>query len=325
MSASIIMNMIYKEIQNTIENAQNILLTAHEKPDGDALGSVFAISSYLKHLDKNFRIFLKNYNNYYDHLSFLNFDILEENNVFWKKIDLIISLDSSDLLRTGLEDVDKEIIKNVPIINIDHHKSNEGFGFLNLIDPKASSTTVILNNFFKKINFNFDAKTATGLLLGVLTDTDNFSNKGTNLESFKVASELLKKGANIAKINYSNKKDDNETLKFLGNVFQKLEKNDKMKIAYTVISKNEMERAEKNGLTDKIETLPNFFNNLDDSNIAMVLKEKDDYVKVSLRSTKNDIDVSRIAKWFGGGGHKGAAGFAIKGSLLKTKKGWRIV
>lgn len=312
----------YKEIQSTIQSAKNILVTAHQKPDGDALGSIFAVTKYLENQNKNYKIYIEGENHYKD-MPFLNFISLDKEKIDSENFDLLITLDSGDLARTGL---DETIITNFKIINIDHHISNNNFGDINLVNCNASSTTEIITKFLKAIDFEIDKDTASALLLGILTDTDNFSNKGTSSEAFAISSYLLKKGANIAKFNHNNyKSKEIDTLKFWGKPFIRIKKNKQYNSACTVIHKNEIENAEKNGFIEKVEDLVNFFNNLKDLDFVMVLKEQEGSVKISLRTTKENINLSHLANFFNGGGHKKAAGFTINGYIKKTDYGWKIV
>ncbi|NCF75000.1 MAG: hypothetical protein GWO87_00745 [Xanthomonadaceae bacterium] len=309
------------KIESAIQSAKNILIIAHQRPDGDALGSIFAIKKYLEKKRKNYQIYIEGDNNYKD-MPFLNFVSFDKKKINRKRFDLVITLDCGNLEHTGLE----KIINNLKIINIDHHISNNNFGNINLVDSGASSTTEILTKFFKTINFEIDKDTASALLLGILTDTNNFSNKGTSREAFEISSYLLKKGANIAKFNHNNYKNKEiDTLKFWGKPFERIEKNREYNFAYTVIPKNEMRKAEEDGFIEKIEDLVNFFNNLKGPNFVMILKEQENNIKVSLRTTKENINLSYFANFFNGGGHKKAAGFTINGQLKKTANGWMII
>ena len=310
---------IYEKIKSAIKDSEKALITAHEKPDGDALGSVFSMAKYLDSQGKKHQIFLEG-NGYFKETPILH-DVISYDEIDWTNIDLIITLDSGDLERTGLKKIP---FGDRKIINIDHHISNDYFGDINLVDSKSPSTTLILAKMFKYFNFEIDNKIAKALLLGILTDTDNFSNKGTTIEAFEVAADLLKKGANMSKINFAKTDKKIDALKIWGSSFERLSENKKYGSAYTVITKEEINKAEDENFSENVEDLANFFNNLKDSKFSMVFKEQSDGVKVSLRTTHDDVDVSKIASFFGGGGHKKAAGFFIKGKMVKGENSWRI-
>ncbi|MCK4744684.1 bifunctional oligoribonuclease/PAP phosphatase NrnA [Candidatus Parcubacteria bacterium] len=315
---------LYKKIFGAIDNAKNIVITSHKNPDGDALGSIFAMSKYLEHCGKEYQIFIDGGmdNNY--SLPFLNFDI--NDNINWKDADLLISLDAGDLNRVGLERAE-ELLKEKIVINIDHHAANKYFGNINLVESLAASTTEILAQFFNFIGFQIDKNTATALLLGILTDTNNFANKNTTVNSFNIVAYLLDKGANLQKFNHCqyHKNCAAQTLKFSGRIFSALQYNNRYNLAYTVITKKIIKSAEEDGCSGDIDKTIDFFNNLKGSKFAMIFKEYEDNIKVSLRTTDKRLDLTRLAVFFNGGGHKKAAGFSIKGKLKKTASGWKII
>lgn len=315
---------LYKKIAGAIGNAKNIVITAHQNPDGDALGSIFAMSKYLEHCGKEYQIFIDGGadNNY--SLPFLNFDI--KSDIDWNNIDLLISLDSDDLKRVGLES-NREILKEKNIINIDHHSTNKYFGDINLVENSAASATEILAQFFNFIGFQIDKNTATALLLGILTDTNNFANKNTTIDSFNIVAYLLDRGANLRKFNHCQyyKNRGAETLKLSGEIFSALQYNNRYNLAYTVITGETIKLAGSNGCHSDIEDTVNFFNNLKGSKFAMIVKEYENNIKVSLRTTDRYLDLTRLAVFLNGGGHKKAAGFSIKGKLKKMANGWKII
>ncbi|MEA2065133.1 MAG: DHH family phosphoesterase [Patescibacteria group bacterium] len=315
---------LYKKIISAIDSAKNIVITAHQNPDGDALGSIFAMSKYLEYCGKKHQIFIDGGadNNY--SLPFLNFDI--ESKINWEDVDLLISLDSGDLKRVGLEKKEK-LLKEKIVINIDHHSSNEYFGNINLVESLAASTTEILSQFFNFIKFQIDKNTATALLLGILTDTNNFTNKNTTVDSFNIVAYLLDKGANLQKFNHYqyHKNRGTQDLKFFGKIFSELQYNNRYNLAYTIITEETIRLADSNGHSDNIEKSVNFFNNLKGSKFAMIFKEYEDNIKVSLRTTDKYLDLTGLAAFFNGGGHKKAAGFSIKGKFKETAGGWKII
>lgn len=315
---------LYKKIAGAINNSKNIVITAHQNPDGDALGSIFAMSKYLEYCGKEYQIFIDGGSNNNYSLPFLNFDI--KNNINWKNVDLLISLDSGDLKRVGLESV-KELLKEKNVINIDHHSVNEYFGNINLVESLAASTTEILSQFFNFIEFSIDKNTATALLLGILTDTNNFANKNTTVNSFNIVAYLLGRGANLQKFNHYQyyKNRGAQALKFSGKIFSALQYNKKYNLAYTVITKETIKSANNNGYSGDIEKTVDFFNNLKGSKFIMIFKEYEDNIKVSLRTTDKYLDLTRLAVFFNGGGHKKAAGFSIKGKFKKTNNSWKII
>ncbi len=137
------------------------------------------------------------------------------------------------------------------------------------------------------------------------------------------ASLLLNYGGRLQEINkYNFKNKTLNSLKLWGRAMERLTINKKYQLAYTIIFKKDLE--EFNTTDDDLEGLSNFFNNLNNVKASLVLREEGDEIRGSLRTVKDDVDVSRLARIFGGGGHPKASGFTIKGKLFFDGKGWRI-
>ncbi len=310
------MNRLYKQIYNKIQSAQKILLIPHQNPDGDALGSVSAMLEFLLFINKDVKIFCSTGIN--EEFNFLKktLNYLDSKKVWSEKFDLIIVLDSSDLKYAG---IDKFITNNNNIINIDHHKTNLFFGKINLVNPQAASTTEILFNFFTFNKIDITHKIATYLLLGLITDTGNFTNPATNKNNLKIAGQLLQLGADLKEIknNIIINKSIN-SLKIIGLILSRLEKNTKFDVVYTYL--NDIDLKLHNVKESETSILTNLLNYLDEGKMAMFLKYKtnDNLTRVSLRTTRDDYDVSEISRHFGGGGHQKAAGFGFSGNIQQT-------
>ncbi len=318
------MNETYQQIFNDIEKANNILLITHKKPDGDALGSLCAMSLALDNFKKKYTAFVS------DIISknFLFLPNIEKIKDFYGELDdydLIISLDVGDLSYTniGAESLEKYGGK---IINIDHHFAGNNFGHLNVKIPEASSTAEILANIFRSVKIDIDKPLATCLLTGILTDTHNFSNPATTIDSLKLASDLMLKGAKIQEIVkhcFYNKSF--MSVKFLGKVFDKLIKNERYNMVIAVVTLKDLEEV-KEVDEDVTEGIANFLNDMSGVDIILVLKEQEKgNIRGSLRTTKENVDVSKLAVLFGGGGHKKAAGFSIPGNIVREGERWRVV
>lgn len=312
------------EIHDEVEKARCILLVVHKSADGDAIGAQLALSHYLDSLEK-------------EHVCF-SIDALSANLEFLpksqyvssnmadlnKKFDLIITLDSSSLDHTGIED---EIqAKKIKLINIDHHVTNGNHGAYNLVIADASSTCEVLHHFLdykKAINKNI----AICLLTGIITDTGGFQNMATTPLSVSIASRLMNKGVNINQITkYTLQHKPVNTLKLWGRALTRLKINKKNNVISTIITNKDLEDCNAN--EEALEGISNFLNEMDEAQngVVMVLSEREPgVIKGSLRTTNELIDVSKLATILGGGGHKKAAGFSIDGNLKETKDGWKIV
>ena len=304
---------IAKQIHNEILQAKKILLVPHQNPDGDAHGSVSCFSHYLNSINKPHSIFCLTEStpklNSLPHLV----DIPTDDSV-WQddSHDLILVVDSGDLKYAGIYNYIKKLKHDPLIINIDHHPTNNYFGHINLVVEKSSSTTEIIYGFLKYNNIKIDKNMAASLLTGLITDTENFTNPGTTTNSLKVASDLIKKGANFNTIKTWFLRDKTfASLKLWGVVFSRLEKHEKHEIVYTYITKRDLEENEAS--ESEAEGIANFMNNLGDGKASLILKERTGgSVKGSLRTTSDNFDVSEIAKALGGGGHKKASGFTLE-------------
>ncbi|MFH1597801.1 MAG: DHH family phosphoesterase [Patescibacteria group bacterium] len=318
---------IHKEINYNIDRSKNILLVIHQNPDGDAIGAGLSLANYLKREKRKHTLFaLDCPSGQFDFLPFV--ESVETNpQIFSQDIyDTILVLDSGDLMYAGVQEYFKEFTYRRPLlVNIDHHHTNQMFGDLNLVDPGASSTSEILFNYFDDLRISVDKEMATCLLTGILLDTGAFTNPATNIASLRSASKLLIQGADLKKIvTHVLKNKQISTLKLWGRALSRLKKNQETGFITTIITQKDLEECQTDD--EGTEGVANFLNNLSDTKAVLVLREvPGGKIKGSLRSTDDLIDVSKIATMFGGGGHKKAAGFTVKGKLKETANGWQIV
>ncbi len=313
----------YKEILFAIDSARNILITMHENPDGDAIGSACAFYEFLYFKNKNCAIFCADETP--GSLKFLPHTEKISNKkeeIDFNKHDLAIVFDCGGLFRSKIDD---EIMAvGCQVINIDHHLSNDNFGNINLVDTSAVATAQIIYDFFKYSKAPISKGMANCILTGIQTDSGNFAYTNTNKESFKIAGEMLARGANIRDIVSSTEKNKTvSSLKLWGKALNRLQRKDKYGIAFTVLTQKDL--VEYEATKNELEGLAGFLNSLKDVKMTLVLYETGDgRVKGSLRTNRDEIDVSRLAKILGGGGHEKASGFEIKGQLKKTGGGWQI-
>ena len=198
-------------------------------------------------------------------------------------------------------------------VNIDHHKTNPGFGDFQIIEPEASSCGEVLFNYFKKNNWVITEEAATCLYTAIMTDTGNFRFENTTSSVFAAVSQLVEHGANphdIYKYCYETKTKN--FVMFQNYCVNKAVFLDNNKIAYTTVYKKDLEKfSAGDDYTDGIaETL----RAIDSTEVSFVVKEVESKLtKVSMRS--KHIDVAEICANFGGGGHTYAAGCTIKATI----------
>ncbi|MFA5021748.1 MAG: DHH family phosphoesterase [Patescibacteria group bacterium] len=317
---------ISQKIYQQIKQAQNILLIAHPRPDADALGSLVALGSWLDFLGKTHTKFcLDQPANSLSWLTSYQPIITDPNYLISQQYDLIVVLDSGDLKYAGVDKLLPQFSFLPPIINIDHHATNRNFGSLNLVDTKATSTTEIIFQFFKNLKVKITPKLATALLAGILNDTYNFTNPNTSYKSLETASRLLRAGAILPQVSDSILKNKTiDTLQIWGKILVRLNRNTKLGIVSTVITQQDLN--DDSIASEITEGIANFLNNLTGAKAVLILEQQpDNMIKGSFRTNDDLIDVSKLAKILGGGGHKKAAGFKISGKLINTESGWQVI
>ncbi len=312
---------ISDKIFDTIINSKNILIISHRSPDPDCLGSNLALryvfnrdgvgvtSACIDEVPQNYRFFteLNNFVNDINHPSH----------------DLIISLDCGSPDQAGFPLIYPEMLNSgIPWINIDHHPSNSGYGTINLVDAEAAATTLILYNLLLKWKINITPYLATCLIFGLYYDTGSFMHSSVNEQVLQAAADLLAKGANhrlIVQKLFKNRSI--EQLKIWGKALSDVRVTENNVIVTGILEKDFNEcHARCNDLTGLID----YLSSVNGIKFATILShDPDGNVRGSLRTRRDDVNVSEIAGTFGGGGHKKASGFTLKGKLDK-KTYWSI-
>jgi bifunctional oligoribonuclease and PAP phosphatase NrnA len=312
----------FNTLNYAIKNSDKILVFAHTRPDGDTVGASLALREYISLLDKNVDIacfdplpqYLKTLTD--DSFSF-------PDKLDLKKYKLVIAVDSVD---RGFNKIKDQLSENQIIALLDHHPDIVTSGDINIIEPGFSSVCEIVYEFFVFNKIPISRNIATFLLLGILSDTGAFQHSNTTPKVLAIASELLKKGAPLPKIinsTFSNKKIS--ALKLWGKAFEKARIYPENGMIVSVLTKEDL--AISSASTEDIAQVAGILNTVPGTKFSLILSERENgIVKGSLRSEEyKGVDVSRIAAQFGGGGHKLASGFEIKGKIQETEEGWKIV
>ncbi len=308
------MQQIAQQIHSHINSSKKVLIVPHQNPDGDALGSAGAMLEYLKNLGKPAHIYCATPPaarwGFIPHTHLVS---QNENHFIDPQIDIIIILDSGDTNYAGV--AEKIHGHRATIINIDHHATNKKFGHHNLVDTAASATSEILYFYFKHNGVAINPAMATALLAGIITDTGYFTNSATTDSALFVASDLMRLGADLTVIVKETIRNKTlPSLKLWGEALARLTWNEQSDITYTYLTQTDFIKHDAD--ESEGEGIANFLNNLSGGKIMMILRETaDGQVKGSLRTTRDDTDVSVIAVKLGGGGHKKAAGFTIGGTI----------
>jgi len=305
-----------------MKESQNILLFAHARPDADTIGSVLAFKEYLKSLGKNVDIAcLDPFPQYLSSIIYEHFKFPDHLNL--TKYKLVIACDS---VERGFQKIMNRFQEDQIITLIDHHPNITTKADINMIDPKVSSVCEIIYEFFIFNKIEITRAIATYLMLGILGDTGMFQHANTTPHAMEIASYLMKKGAPLSKIvqvAFSN--NDLCTLKLWGKAFDKVKINHETGLIVSVLTQKDIE--ECNAKTEDINHLAGILNTVPGTRFSLVLSERENgIIKGSLRSEEyKGVDVSKIAATFGGGGHKLASGFEIKGKIVETENGWEII
>jgi phosphoesterase RecJ-like protein len=299
------MKSIDTEIKNKIDQARQILVVSHVRPDGDAIGSMLGLGLALIKAGKSVEMVLT------DGVP-ASFHHLPGHELILKspttEADLFITVDCADFKRTG-----KQFEKyRKPDINIDHHVTNENFGQINLIEPQSVATSSVLTDHLPEWGLTIDVEVASNLATGIVTDTLGFRTSNTNSAALRQAALLIDTGIDLP--NLYNRALVSRTLqaaKYWGAGLSSLKTMDGIVFATL---KLEDRKASGYGGSDDADLI-NIISAIDDHTVGMIFVEQHNSVKISWRALQPGIDVSRIATYFNGGGHKAAAGADISGTL----------
>lgn len=304
-----------KQVYAALMQSTRIALVPHQRPDGDALGAATAASQWLEAAGKDVSIIAST--GIDAHLNYLpHADRVVQDPLIWqiKQFDYVMVFDSGDLEYTGVAEQINQLAQRPIIINMDHHKSNTKFGDINLVQTTGASTTEILYTFFRINGVAINPNMATSLMTGLIADTDNFTNAATTEKSLAVGSHLVDLGANFNTIKaHIYKNTPLSLLKLWGDVFSRMTHHDKHDVVYSYVTQADMKKY--NLRFDQIAGLSNFMNNLAEGKAGMLLYEQEPgKMKGSMRTTRDDVDLSRLATELGGGGHQKSAGFSLEAS-----------
>ena len=305
------MNDLQKKIKSRLQAAQNVLITSHVRPDGDAIGSSLALALALLDAGKQVQVVLS------DGIP-ASFKYLPGTEIIRTKadgeFDLIISVDCSDLKRVG----DALNAYHAPDIVIDHHVTTEAFGILNLIEPEAVATASVLTRHMKEWGLAITAPMAANLITGLVTDTLGFRTSNTTPEVLRQAADLMELGADLSTFYYRSLVQRTFVeAKYWGAGLSSLECADG--VIWATLTLADRKASGYNGKDDA--DLINIVSSIDGAEIAIMFVEQSvEKTKVSWRALKPNIDVSQVALRFGGGGHKAASGAELSGNLVEVRE-----
>ena len=289
------------------------VVTSHEAPDGDALGSLLATGLALRQLGKDAVLFLGGEAPLPGEYRFLE---LEERGLLRKRPEdfaerVLVAVDCASASRVGAE---PDVVKDAGFtINIDHHHDNPGFGDVNLIADEASSTGEVLADVFRELGVELTPEIAEALYIALVTDTGRFQYANTTPKALRLAADLVEAGADINRVFqgvYENVQF--AKLKLLARALERAQVLEGGEIIVSHLLRDDFEAV---GATEPYsEGIIDFLRSTEGAIVSALIREPPrdggPARKVSLRSAVDEVDVSAIARKSGGGGHRAAAGFS---------------
>lgn len=310
-----------KQLAAALAAAQSVAVVAHVRPDGDAVGSVCSASALLRQLGKQVATVLKDgVPAAYAWLPGAQ-EVVQE---LPSSADLLLVLDTPDALRSGFRDTVRAYGASGKLGLIDHHRSGELerlAGPLAVRDQTAASTTQLVAELARELGARITPDIATGLYLGLATDTANFKNSATSEASLLLASDLVKRGADRRKVvdTFSTPKTA-AMLRLSGIALSRAAWNPELNATVSVLTLADQAQAGHSG-----SSLHGVIPLLEEAGSAatILLIEEDGVVRGQVRGN-GTWDASEFSGLLGGGGHARAAGFEVPGRLVQGVDGWRV-
>jgi phosphoesterase RecJ-like protein len=293
-------------------------MVSHINPEGDAVGSCIALSLGLKKMGKS--VYILNRDPVPDIIKFLPYSNTVNRRIPSREFDVLFIIDCAHIERTGFKNLKA---KNIAII--DHHipKSNRSGSrtktqpAVNFIDPQASATGELVYKLLRSLKIPIDRKIALNLYTAIYTDTGGFRYANTNPEMLRIAAHLIEAGANPWEVTKAVFESfSHNRMKLLAQSLATLEK--KWNIAWMTVTRGMFKKAEAS--VEDTENFVDYPRKIKGTEVSVLFREdSNNSYKISFRS-KGTVNVEKIAKVFGGGGHAKAAGCKITGPLPEVKK-----
>jgi phosphoesterase RecJ-like protein len=307
---------IIDRIIETMQEHNTFCVIGHVRPDGDCVGSQLGLVYALRSLGKTVTCW--NEDTVPQKYEFLDPEKLFQKPQQGQEFDCVIAADSASFERTGK--AGECCAKRKVMINIDHHESNTRYADLNWVSPREPSTGELIFRLFKIAKWPITKPIADCLFTAVSTDTGSFQYPSTRPGTYHVAGELVRRGADLAKIcDEVYQSYPVSRVRLLKRMYNRFRLVDQDRIAYFWLKKADFVRSgadssDSEGLIDHIRAIAPVV-------VACVFEELEpNLTRISLRSKSPEINVNEIAAQFGGGGHSAAAGARIQGTPLSTQR-----
>ena len=302
------MSNAFQQIVDAVREKQRFVVTSHSRPDGDSIGSALAFAYAVRALGKEVLVVNKDA----APPPLMTFpgvaDITIADRVTGE-FDAAVIMECGDLARPGVGGLDQYFL-----INIDHHPGNTGYGALNWYDESAAACGEMVYDLIKAFGVPMTKEIATHIYLAILTDTGSFHYSNMSPRTFRISAEMLEAGVDpvaVARAVYDS--NNMGRLRLFGAVLNAMQVDATGRIAIVYLD-HAMARA-AGGTYDDTDGLINLPLTVKEIQSVVFFKQTEgDTYRVSMRS-KGDIDIGSIAKEFGGGGHKNAAGCSVTGAI----------
>lgn len=312
-----------QKAEATLKAAKRVLCICHRNPDGDAIGSLLGMGLLLEQAYPEKQISVHCVDPVPHTFTFLPAAARVLGVPKPQAGDVFIFLDCAEPKLTEMHETLPQLFDGTyPSINIDHHPLNPKKATHNFVVPEAASTCEIVVQIADMLKWEIKSDMATCLLTGVYTDTGGLLHSNTTPDVYRTVARLLRSGARqqlIVTAIFRTAKIS--TLKLWGRVLEKIGVTEEGG-AISAVTEGDFratgaDYSELTGAIDYVNAVPGM-------RFSLVLSERDGKVKGSLRTLRDDVDVSEMAGRFKGGGHKKAAGFAVEGKLRPELR-WKVV
>jgi phosphoesterase RecJ-like protein len=304
-----------KAIADALREHDRFLVVTHENPDGDALGSLLAATLALGHLGKDAIMYLPGATPLPGEYAFMPLDDLVREAPADAAERVLLAVDCAKAERIG----DDDVVSRAPLVlDVDHHHDNTRFGDLNLIVADASSTGEVLRDLFEELGIELTPELAEPLYIALVTDTGRFQYANTTPKALRLAAELVEAGANIhAVFQQVYESVDFAKLKLLARALDRAEVLEGGRLVVSHLLRTDF--AEVGAAEPYSEGIIDDLRAVEGAELAVLIREpprdSGPSRRVSLRASIDELDVSAIARSFGGGGHPQAAGFSSEKSI----------
>jgi bifunctional oligoribonuclease and PAP phosphatase NrnA len=302
-------------VVDAIRAHDRFVLTTHENPDGDALGSLLAAKLAFDQLGKDSVMVLHGDAPFPQEYAFMPLADLQRRWPEDVSERVLIALDCANESRIA----DPEVLGRVPVsIDIDHHHDNTRFGQINLIVPDASSTGEVLRDLLRELGLELTPDIAEALYIALVTDTGRFQYTNTTPKALRLAAELVEAGADVHRV-FQGVYESVQfaKLKLLARALERAQVYEGGRIVVSFLVRTDF--AEVGAAEPYSEGIIDFLRAVEGADMAVLIREpprQDGPARrVSLRASVDELDVSAIARKSGGGGHRQAAGFSSESSI----------